>query len=149
MYVLGLAKLSQAIHGRKCKRTAVHQVNPELVQPCACEQAQSTSPVVAPAPQGRTHFLGRGFGRSTSAGSSGQALEQATADALAATSASPSTSNGGVFSMAMGVWKKATSKLFDLEAKIANQVRAGERFSSAECHSASLIAHRIAHITVW
>ena len=24
--------------------------------------------------------------------------------------------------MAMGVWRKATSKLFDLEAKIANQV---------------------------
>ena len=105
--------------------------------------------MLAPAPQGRTHFLGRGFGRSTSAGSSGQALEQATADALAATSASPSTSSGGVFGMAMGVWKKATSKLFDLEAKIANQVRAGEPFSLEEWHSANLVAHLIAHITVW
>lgn len=34
----------------------------------------------------------------------------------------PTSSKGGMFGMAVGVWRKATSKLFDLEAKIANQV---------------------------
>lgn len=64
--------------------------------------------------------MGRTHGRTTSAGSSEKTLEQSAAAALAATG--PTPSKGGLFSMAMGVWKKATSKLFDLEAKIANQV---------------------------
>ena len=35
-----------------------------------------------------------------------------------------------MFGMAVGVWRKATSKLFDLEAKIANQVGLNLAFQS-------------------
>ena len=37
-----------------------------------------------------------------------------------------------MFGMAVGVWRKATSKLFDLEAKIANQVGFLTRQTNAE-----------------
>lgn len=62
---------------------------------------------------------------SKSSSRSGQSQEQSPADAQ--TAASSTASRGGVFGMAMGVWKKATNKLFDLEAKIANQVSCTSR----------------------
>lgn len=37
-----------------------------------------------------------------------------------------------MFGMAVGVWRKATSKLFDLEAKIANQVGPKNRTPAVE-----------------
>lgn len=51
-------------------------------------------------------------------------MERAAAAAAAINSqpAASTSSQGGMFGMALGVWRKATSKLFDLEAKIAHQV---------------------------
>ena len=74
----------------------------------------------------RTPIFGRSLGRtvSTGSGDSGNATEQAAAAAAAVDgkATASTTSKGGMFGMAVGVWRKATSKLFDLEAKIANQV---------------------------
>lgn len=53
-------------------------------------------------------------------GTTEQAATAAAAVDIAATAST--SSKGGMFGMAVGVWRKATSKLFDLEAKIANQV---------------------------
>ena len=39
--------------------------------------------------------------------------------------------------MAVGVWRKATSKLFDLEAKIANQVSTHIMMCSEHMHKHS------------
>lgn len=67
--------------------------------------------------------FGRSPGRSVSKGSrdsSGSTTEQVAA--MDSEPAAPPASKGGMFGMAVGVWRKATSKLFDLEAKIANQV---------------------------
>ena len=91
-------------------------------------QAQEPSAAPARTPQAAPAF-GRSLGRSVSRGSrdsssSDSTRERAAAEAAAINSqpAASSSSKGGMFGMAFGVWRKATSKLFDLEAKIANQV---------------------------
>ncbi len=67
--------------------------------------------------------LNRSLSRGSGSSSSGSTMERA-ASAAAAIGDQPSSSGqGGMLGMAVGVWRKATSKLFDLEAKIANQVR--------------------------
>lgn len=68
--------------------------------------------------------LSRSLSRGSGSSSSGSTMERA-ASAAAATGDRPSSSGqGGMLGMAVGVWRKATSKLFDLEAKIANQTAA-------------------------
>ncbi|KAL3149568.1 hypothetical protein ABBQ32_002344 [Trebouxia sp. C0010 RCD-2024] len=92
------------------------------------KQAQRASSVATSSRQRAAPF-GRSLGRSVSKGtgdSSGSTTEQAAAVAAAMDSeaTAPTSSKGGMFGMAVGVWRKATSKLFDLEAKIANQTSA-------------------------
>ena len=90
-------------------------------------QAQKASRVA-----GTTHSsqkmpsFGKSITRSLSRGSgssSEKTLERAAAAATAMGSQPSSSGQGGMMGMALGFWRKATSKLFDLEAKIANQVR--------------------------
>ncbi|KAL0019460.1 hypothetical protein WJX77_005863 [Trebouxia sp. C0004] len=86
---------------------------------------QPSSDVHATRTLSRMPSFGKSFSRSLSRGSgsssSGSTMERA-ASAAAAIQGQPSSSGqGGMLGMAVGVWRKATSKLFDLEAKIANQ----------------------------
>lgn len=94
---------------------------------------QAQQPTGSPSPTRalqRLPSFGRSFGRSLSRGSgsssSGSTMERAAAAAAAINSqpAASTSSQGGMFGMALGVWRKATSKLFDLEAKIAHQTSA-------------------------
>ncbi len=94
---------------------------------CLALQAQQPSSITSPTRAlSRMPSFGRSISRSLSRGtgssSSGSTMERAAATAAAMESQPSSSSQGGMLGMAVGVWRKATSKLFDLEAKIANQV---------------------------
>ena len=81
--------------------------------------------------------LSRSLSRGSGSSSSGSTLERA-ASAAAAVQGQPSSSGqGGMLGMAVGLWRKATSKLFDLEAKIANQVSTHIMMCSEHLHKHS------------
>ncbi|KAL0031978.1 hypothetical protein WJX79_009976 [Trebouxia sp. C0005] len=65
--------------------------------------------------------LSRSLSRGSGSSSSGSTMERAASAAAAIGDRPSSSGQGGMLGMAVGVWRKATSKLFDLEAKIANQ----------------------------
>ena len=81
--------------------------------------------------------LSRSLSRGSGSSSSGSTMERA-ASAAAAIGGQPSSSGqGGMLGMAVGVWRKAASKLFDLEAKIANQVLTNNTMCSERMHKYS------------
>lgn len=91
-------------------------------------QAQQPSAAAARGPQVAPAFgrsLSRGLSRASGESSPSDSTQERAAAEAAAFNDQPvasTSSKGRMFGMAVGVWRKATSKLFDLEAKIANQV---------------------------
>ena len=78
--------------------------------------------------------------------SSNRSLERTAAATAVINSqpAVPASAKVGMFGMAVGVWRKATSKLFDLEAKIANQVGEWNQNIGVWCKApAQLVKHAV------
>ena len=83
--------------------------------------------------------LSRSLSRGSGSSSSGSTMERAASAAAAIGDRPSSSGQGGMLGMAVGVWRKATSKLFDLEAKIANQVLTNKMTCNEHKHSHSVV----------